>query len=98
MTIERNEELKKGQYLAIWMIAACMGIAYLLLCFNHNVWADEAYTLAMGQSKIIDTLETYHSSSFVKRAIRTNLHFQPTFSEREPPTLVLRPRYSIPTI
>ncbi len=47
MTIERNEELKKGQYLAIWMIAACMGIAYLLLCFNHNVWADEAYTLAM---------------------------------------------------
>ena len=47
MTIERNEELRKGQYLAIWMIAACMGIAYLLLCFNHNVWADEAYTLAM---------------------------------------------------
>ena len=38
------------------------------------------------------------SSSFVERAIRTCLHFQHTFSEREPPSHVLRPRYSIPTI
>ena len=34
----------------------------------------------------------------MERAIRTYLHFQYTFSEREPPTHVLRPRYSIPTI
>ena len=33
-------------------------------------------------------------SSFVKRAIRTYLHFQYTFSKKEPPTHVLRPRYS----
>ena len=37
------------------------------------------------------------SSSFMERAIRTNLHIQPIFSQREPPTVVLRPRYSIPT-
>ena len=36
-------------------------------------------------------------SSFMEKAIRTCLHFQHTFSEREPPTHVLRPRYSIPT-
>ena len=34
----------------------------------------------------------------MERAIRLNLHFQHTFSERELPTHVLRPRYSIPTI
>ena len=34
----------------------------------------------------------------MERAIRLNLHFQLTISEREPPTHVLRPRYSIPTI
>ena len=34
----------------------------------------------------------------MERAIRTNLHFQLTSSERELPTHVLRPRYSIPTI
>jgi len=33
----------------------------------------------------------------MERAIRTCLNFHHTFSEREPPTHVLRPRYSIPT-
>ena len=37
-------------------------------------------------------------TSFVEKAIRPCLHFQHLFSEREPPTHVLRPRYSIPTI
>lgn len=34
----------KGQYAAVWTVAVCLGAAYLLLCFNHNVWTDEAYT------------------------------------------------------
>ena len=52
-------------------------------------------TVSFG-SEAIYTPSTH--SSFVERAIRTYLHFQYTFSEREPPTHVLRPRYSIPTI
>src|SRR3989337_1949316 len=35
--------------------------------------------------------------SICERAIRTCLHFHYSFSEREPPTHVLRPRYSNPT-
>ena len=35
--------------------------------------------------------------SFCERAIRTCLHFHYSFSEREPPTHVLRPRHSNPT-
>ena len=38
-----------------------------------------------------------HPFSILERSIRTCLHFQPTFSEREPPTHVLRPRHSNPT-
>src|SRR6266496_855332 len=36
-------------------------------------------------------------SSFVERAIRPCLHFHQSFSEKEPPTHVLRSRHSIPT-
>ena len=37
-------------------------------------------------------------SSFVEKAIRTCLHFHYSFSEREPPTHVLRPRILISSL
>ncbi len=39
--------MRTKRYLTIWAVAVGMGAAYLLLCFNHNVWTDEAYTLHM---------------------------------------------------
>lgn len=35
---------QKKQCLMVWIVAICFGAAYLLLCFNHNVWTDEAFT------------------------------------------------------
>src|SRR3954471_18686839 len=56
---------------------------------SHRVWhiVCDAYILCGGY------IYSSTHSSFVEKAIRTCLHFQYKFSEREPPTLVLRSRY-----
>ena len=54
------------------------------LCVTVRFWVEAIYTPST-------------HSSFMERAIKTCLHFQHSFSEKEPPTHVLRPRYSNPT-
>src|SRR3990170_2736696 len=60
---------------------------------SHRVWSNACNGWILCGGYI------YPSTPFsiCERAIRTCLHFHHTFSEREPPTHVLRSRYTNPT-
>lgn len=38
---------KQKEYGLLWFLIACFGIVYLSLCFNNNVWTDEAFTIEL---------------------------------------------------
>lgn len=38
---------KQIEYGLLWLLIAGFGVVYLSLCFNHNVWTDEAFTIEL---------------------------------------------------
>lgn len=45
--MKRNLTDKQKEYGLLWLLIAGFGVVYLSLCFNNNVWTDEAFTIEL---------------------------------------------------
>ena len=72
---------------------------HLLMCWDQDIPIQPLESWSLAFPKLLSTqiiFPPYPNPPFVDRGIRTCQHFQHLFSEREPRTHVLRPRYSNP--